>query len=134
MADLVPGPQRVIALACAIFLAAPIAGANSVAAAGVNYEFAAQSQGAHAWLANQGFEFKLDAENASRARFSLDDRGLTLETLAPAEPIIAHPGLSIAQPARLSVTWGVNRYPVGANWDTGVNNEAIMVMVFFGTA
>jgi hypothetical protein len=134
MADPVPASGSIIALACAIFLATQVAGANAAAAGGVDYEFGAQPQDARTWLGTQGFEFKLDAENASRARFSLGDHGLTLETLAPAEPIIAHPGLSVAQPARMSVTWGVNRYPVGANWDTGVNNEAIMAMVFFGTA
>lgn len=136
MTDLMPNCIRLagaVLAALIAFLAIQIAGAKLSAATGLNYDFAAQSQDAGPWLANQGFQLKLDAGNASVAHLSLNNHGLTIETLAPSEPIIAHPGLSIPQPARLSVTWGVNRYPAGANWDTGVNNEAIMVMVFFGT-
>jgi hypothetical protein len=101
-------------------------------AADVEYTFGPQPQNARAWLSDQGFQFKIDAGNASRARFSLDERGLTIETLTRAEPMLARGNIHVAQPAQLSVTWGVNRYPAGANWDRGVNNEAIMVMVQFG--
>ena len=119
---------------CATFVVAQVLAFDSVALAGeVHYEFAAPAQDAHTKLSSEGFEFKLDADNSARAHLSLSDRGLTVETLAPAEPLIAHQGLNVAQPARMSVTWGVHRYPIGANWDTGVNNEAIMAMVFFGT-
>ena len=107
-------------------------GANSAPAGEVAYEFEAQSKGARDWLANEGFEFKLDADNPSLARFALGDRGLTIETLGPAEPLLARPNLNVAQPAHLTVTWGINRYPVGADWDAGANNEAVMVIVFFG--
>lgn len=117
---------------CFILVTDRIAGTSPALAAEVSYEFRAQPQGARAWLASQGFQLKLDATNPSLTRFALDDHGLTLETLGPAEPIIARPNISVTQPARLTITWGVNRYPAGANWDTGTNNEAIMVMIFFG--
>jgi hypothetical protein len=121
-------------LASAIMLlASQFADGHSPAAAEVAYEFHAQPEGGRAWLANQRFEFKLDATNAARVRLGLDDRGLTIETLGPAEPIIARSNINVSQPARLTIAWGVNRYPIGANWDTGTNNEAIMVMIFFGT-
>jgi hypothetical protein len=117
-----------IALAGLVVNAAPSLGA------GIAYEFRSQPQGARAWLASQGFELKLDASNTARARLALDDqRGLTVETLAPSEPLIARSILSIPQHAVLTITWGVNRYPAGANWDVGANNEAIMVMISFGT-
>jgi hypothetical protein len=102
------------------------------AAGGVNYVFGTRSESALRWLSRQGFKFKLDAGDASKARFTHTERGLTIETLAPAEPILAHANIEIRQPARLTVTWGVSVYPDGANWDVGVNNEAIMVMVQFG--
>jgi hypothetical protein len=101
-------------------------------AAEIVYEFRSQPAGARAWLA-RNFELKLDAANTARVRLDLDDRGLTIETIGPAEPLLARSNLNVSQPARLTITWGVNRYPVDANWDTGANNEAIMVMVFFGT-
>ena len=99
----------------------------------VAYEFHPQPQDTRTWLTRQGFQFKLDADNASRTRIRLDKAGLEIETLAPAEPLIARSGINVAQPARLIVSWGVNRYPTGANWDVGVNNEPIMVMTSFGT-
>ena len=99
--------------------------------AGVSFVFE-QSQDSRTWLTNHGYQFKLDADDPSKARFDLGKRGLLLETLGSAEPILGRDDLEIAQPARLSVTWGVNVYPVGANWDAGINNEAIMVMVLFG--
>jgi hypothetical protein len=122
----------VLAAAVIYFFTAAVAAGPAVAA-DVNYEFGAQPAGARAWLAAQGFEFKLDADNAARVHISLSNRGLKIDTLGRAEPIIAHPGLSVAQPARLSVTWGVDSYPAGANWDVGAHSEAIMAMVFFGT-
>jgi hypothetical protein len=98
----------------------------------VMYEFTSQQQNARTWLASQGFEFKLDAADTSRSRFTLDARGLNIETLRPAEPMIFKANLDVAQPARLILSWGVTSYPAGANWDRGVNNEPIMVITFFG--
>jgi hypothetical protein len=109
-----------------------IAAASLAEAEPVSYDFRPPPQNARTWLASQGFEFKMDANNAARARFSFDERGLIVQTLGPAEPIIAQSKLAVAQPARLVVSWGVSRYPAGANWDVGVNNEPIMIMTFFG--
>lgn len=121
-------------LACCIALSASeMARAQTGSASEIAYEFRAQPHGARQWLASQGFELRYAAGNASSVRIVLGDNGLTIETLGPAEPILAKPNIRLRQPAQLSITWGVNRYPVGANWDAGANNEAIMVMVFFGT-
>jgi hypothetical protein len=118
---------------CVAFLFTALADASFAEAGDVAFEFGPQPQSARDWLAGQGFEFKLDAADSSRARLSLGAQGLQVEALGPAEPLIVQPNLNVPQPARLLVSWGVSRYPAGANWDTGVNNEAIMVMTFFGT-
>jgi hypothetical protein len=116
----------IAATAIACLTAAP------AVAGGVEFVFGPQAQSAPAWLAKQGFRLMIDAPDTSRARFSLGERGLTVETLTRAEPMLARGDIHVAQPAQLTVTWGVDRYPAGANWDKGVNNEAIMVMVQFG--
>ena len=121
-----------VVFCCAVFGAALIS-ACAAAAADVAFEFGPQPQGARAWLANEGFEVKMALGDPSQARVALGENGLIIETFGPAEPIVALSNIHVSQPARLSVTWGVNRYPAGANWDAGTNNEAIMVMVFFGT-
>jgi hypothetical protein len=118
---------------CLVLLAHQLVGARPVQASEISYEFRPQPRGARAWLASQGFEFRMAMGDPSLARIDLGERGLTIETLGPSEPVIARSNINVPQPARLTITWGVNRYPVGANWDTGANNEAIMVMVFFGT-
>lgn len=114
-----------------VCLLATIVGLASTHAADVRFDFAAQSN-AKSWLANNGFEFRMALGEPSSARIGLSANGLTIETLRPSEPIVKGPNIRVPQPARLTVTWGVSNYPAGANWDTGANNEAIMVMVFFG--
>jgi hypothetical protein len=114
-----------------ILVASSFADLHCARAAEVAYEFHAQPNGGLVWLA-RNFELKLDATNGARVRLDLDERGLIIETTGPAEPLIARSNINVPQPARLSIVWGVNRYPAGANWDTGANNEAIMAMIFFG--
>jgi hypothetical protein len=86
---------------------------DDAAAADVEYVFGPKQQDERTWVSRQGFQFRLDADNASRARFSLGDRGLTVETLAPAEPMLARGNINVAQPAQLTVTWGAERYAAG---------------------
>src|SRR5262249_54147073 len=93
----------------ALGLALPVAPADDVLAAELSYEFHAERQEARAWLAARGFELKLDADNPARSRLVLGSKGLTIETLASAEPLIARAVTAIPQPARLVVTWGVDR-------------------------
>jgi hypothetical protein len=93
--------------------------------------FPTASRDARSWLTQQGFRFLQGSTSSSR--LSLGDRGLKIELLTGAEMLFAKEGLSVAQPARLSVRWGVERFPDGANWNSGVNREAVMVIVQFGT-
>ena len=104
-------------------------------AAEVVYEFHAERQEVHV---PRGLPHRVTSSSWTptirRARgLTLDDKGLTIETLGSAEPLIARPISAIPQPARLVITWGVDRYPTGANGDSGSNNEAVMVMISFGT-
>jgi len=123
-----------VAMLSALVVGVPIGTAVAQGTAtGFEILFPTTPQDARSWLSAQGFQYKIDAGNASKAKLSFGSKGLVIETMARAEPLIIRGGLSIRQPATLAVTWGVNRYPTGANWDRGVNNEAIMVMVQFGT-
>jgi hypothetical protein len=117
----------------AIVLLCLVLSSGRAVPAEISYEFRSQPQGVQQWLASQGFELRFAAGSASSVRIGLGDNGLAIETLGPAEPIIAKSNITLRQPAQLSIAWGVNRYPPGANWDVGANNEAIMVMIFFGT-
>src|SRR5262245_48879657 len=83
-----PGGRLGWVAAMAVTAIAGLAGAPAFAA-GVEVVFGPQALSAPEWLAKQGFRFMIDAGNPSRARFSLGERGLTVETLARAEPMLA---------------------------------------------
>lgn len=80
------------------------------------------------WLRNEGYEFKLDAD-ALDPRFS--DQGLVLSTEGQEAGLIAR-DLKLDDAGYIRVTWGVNRYPEGANWEKGVYRVPVAVMVSFG--
>ncbi len=106
----------------------------SAQAAGLDLNFVQpQATSARPWLAARKFQYQLVDGSESNVKLGLGERGLTVETSGPAEPLLTMKGLSIQQPATLTVTWGVSRFPAGANWEAGINNEAIMVIVQFGT-
>jgi hypothetical protein len=92
-------------------------------------DFSTQPDGdAVAWLKRQGFEFHLKAY-ALAPRF---ERGrLVLETATETAGGFVRK-LHVPGVRRLRVRWGVDRYPQGADWATGVYRVPIAVMVSFG--
>lgn len=80
------------------------------------------------WLRDQGYELELDADELE-PRFT--DRGLVLSTGGRKAGLIAR-NLKLRDAGRIRVTWGVERYPKGANWEKGVYRVPIAVMVSFG--
>lgn len=87
---------------------------------------------ARAWLGKNGFVLKNGAEDASKFGFSFSSKGLNIKTLRPALGLLVKEGMRIENFKKLTITWGVETYPSGANWDKKVHNEPIMVYVFFG--
>ena len=83
---------------------------------------------AGAWLTRPGFAFPLTAHDLA-PRF--EQGRLVLETATETAGVwvrtLHGPGVR-----RLRVRWGVERYPQGADWATGVARVPIAVMVSFG--
>ncbi len=79
-------------------------------------------------LREEGYEFKLSAEELD-LRFA--DRGLVLETDSERAGLIARE-VNIENVDRVRITWGVNEYPEGADWEAGVYRVPIAVMISFG--
>lgn len=79
-------------------------------------------------LREQGYEFRLSAEELD-LRFA--DRGLVLETDSERAGLIARE-VNIENVDRVRITWGVNEYPEGADWEAGVYRVPIAVMISFG--
>ena len=58
---------------------------------------------------------------------------MVMEALSPAQAILMFKKGSLTNYRDVELTWGVNQYPAGANWDKGRRNEAVMFYAFFGT-
>lgn len=97
-----------------------------------NIDFVDQSgASAQDWLKAKGFELKEDADNEKKIVLSFAKEALHIQAVKPALGLILHeqdvPGAS-----KLRLHWGVSEYPEGASYEKGVDNEAIMIHVFFG--
>jgi hypothetical protein len=116
-------------------VSAPVLGADVKQA---NYDFATMGQDIEAWRQQTGFVFRRHAGEPGKVKLGLGARGLTMETLEPAEPILELrklPGNNAfkIEHATLKIVWGVKTYPKGADWTTGSNREAISISVLFGS-
>jgi hypothetical protein len=80
------------------------------------------------WLKKEGFELKLDAEMLN-PRF--EDHRLVLDTREEEAGFIIRK-LTLIGAKRIRITWGVDRYPQGADWSKGVFRVPIAVMISFG--
>ena len=111
-------------------LAAPAA-----ADPGISYllDFTDYDEGlAEDWLKAKGFAFKSDADDRRRVNLGVSEQGLMIENKRRARTLLVNERVDVAEFRTVRITWKVDRYPEGANYDAGVRNEALMVMVFFG--
>lgn len=84
------------------------------------------------WLREKRFEFERDAKN--RKRLDLDVRvdALILEAKRRMRGFIINEGVDLEEFSTIRIEWGILKYPQGASYEDRVNNEALMVIVFFG--
>ena len=87
---------------------------------------------ASTWLKTQGFDKFLDAE---RFNLQFENEGLRISTN---ESLTGMFGLKLGKPDYISdvshivIEWGVNRFPVGADWEQGNKRVPIGVIFSFG--
>lgn len=86
----------------------------------------------HAWLQSKGFRVEQDAKNPQKIALAADARGLAVQTLRPALGLLTNTRMNPNAYSAVEIEWGVARHPAGASYERRVNNEAIMVHVFFG--
>lgn len=87
---------------------------------------------ARKWLTEKGFHFKSDASYQSSLAVSFKNESLVLEAKEKLFGLIVNGSLNIKDAKKIKITWGVNKYPKGASYEKGINNEAIMLYVYFG--
>ncbi len=88
----------------------------------------------YAWLQAKGFQIEQDAKNPQKIALVADARGLGVQTLRPAMGLLTNTRVDPNAYSTVEIEWGVAQHPAGASYERSVNNEAIMVHVFFGAA
>ena len=80
------------------------------------------------WLQENGYELRLDAESLD-PRFS--EKGLVLSTDGRTSGLMER-SIELSDAGHIRVTWGVEEYPKGANWENEVYRVPIAIMISFG--
>jgi hypothetical protein len=131
--------SKIIALFAAVLVCAAIIQAvASAAKAGPAPAYAVdftdyRSGPVDAWLRAKGFAFERDARDKSSIEYKADARGLAVSALRPAQGFLINKTIDPNAFSTVEIEWGVAQYPQGASYEKKVNNEAIMVHVFFGS-
>ena len=82
-------------------------------------------------LEGRSFVVKKDAADEDKIKLNHTPDALHVQVNSPSFGMIVHeedvPGAN-----HIRLQWGVSTYPQGASYEHGIDNEAIMVYVFFG--
>ena len=84
------------------------------------------------WLRKKGFKFEKAAKNRRQFDLDVDEGGLILGAKKQMRGFILSDSLEPRRYSGVRIEWGVIKYPKGASYEEQVNNEAILVLIFFG--
>jgi len=85
------------------------------------------------WLKTVGYKFEKDARNQNLLNLSITDGILTLEAKARMNGFILNDSVNLDKVRSIRINWGVKHYPRDVSYGRKVNNEALMLYIFFGT-
>jgi hypothetical protein len=86
------------------------------------------------WLRARHFIFERDANNRHLLQLSVANNTLMLEAKGHLSGFLLNGPINVEKTARIRINWGIVHYPVDVSYQRKVNNEALMLYVFFGTA
>jgi len=84
------------------------------------------------WLEKKGFELKEAAKDRTKLDLDVDEGALFLEAKKPLMALIVKESVGSGKYSRIKIEWGAIKYPRGASYEEKINNEALLVLVFFG--
>jgi len=84
------------------------------------------------WLKTQNYVFERDAKKRGLLNLSIKDGVLTLEAKGRMSGFILNDSVNVERTRKIRITWGVKKYPQEVSYEKKVNNEALMLYVFFG--
>jgi hypothetical protein len=85
------------------------------------------------WLRTRRFKFEKDAKNRALLGLSVSDQRLELTAKGRLTGFILNDSINFSNVGKVRIDWGVGRYPLEASYEKKVNNEALMIYIFFGT-
>jgi len=96
-------------------------------------DFSDYSEGSvEEWLREKGFEFERDARDRKKLDLDVKDDALILESKVRLRGSLINEGVDLEEFSSVKIEWGINTYPQDASYESKVNNEALMVIIFFG--
>jgi hypothetical protein len=84
------------------------------------------------WLVTRGFKFEKDAKNRTLLGLSITNQTLELTANSRMTGFIFNDSINLDNVGRVRISWGVTRYPQETSYEKKVNNEALMLYIFFG--
>ena len=81
------------------------------------------------WLQGKGFIRRRDASSSSKVNLSFQNRALVLETKRPALGLLID-NEEIPAYSRVRIEWGVEVFPPGASYKSGIRSDAVMIYIF----
>jgi len=107
-------------------------------AAGVKQDFVLDFSGYRGgsvddWLRARHFSFEKDAKNRRLLQLSVANDTLRLEAKGHLSGFLLNDAVNVEQITRIRINWGIIQYPADVSYERKINNEALMLYVFFGT-
>lgn len=127
-----PGRFNVIARILAVQMTFLFTLAGTPASAGVlhTFDFSTEPDGnAEPWLQKSGFHYELDAKKLD---VKFKDHRLVLATTDNLAGLFVNE-VNIPDVKSVRISWGVNLYPDGADWEKGNFRVPIAVVISFGS-
>jgi hypothetical protein len=84
------------------------------------------------WLVTRSFNFEKDAKNRTLLGLSITNHTLELTANGRMSGFIFNDSINLDNVGRVRIAWGITRYPQEASYEKKVNNEALMLYIFFG--
>ena len=84
------------------------------------------------WLESKGFVFEKDAKKRNLIELDVLDNGLVIEARKRVRGFLFNESVDIEKYSTVKIEWGILKYPEGASYENKINNEALMVYIFFG--
>jgi hypothetical protein len=124
------GKQLKAVLLLAAFSSVPANAADPLLTVGFG-DYTSSDGSVADWLEQKGFTFERAADNPRKIALSHADGALQIAALQQTFGLM-YKETEVPGAESIRLTWGINDFPDGASYAKGVNNEALMVYVFFG--